>query len=110
VDLSLWVDLWYFIPEASKEAVTNLHTTPEDHDLTWEQMTTGGHCFLEYTQWLGWPEKHIKALALFFHNIEMSEYRERKIGEETLLLYQARVRLDWHDAFLQTSQLCMCFF
>jgi len=46
----------------------------------------------------GWPQKHIKALSLFFINLEMSPLRLEDQGEKVLLLYQARVRLHWHDA------------
>ena len=46
----------------------------------------------------GWGELHTTALAHFFLNIEMNDYRSRPNGERILLAYQARVRREWHDA------------
>jgi len=41
-----------------------------DKDLTWRQMTMGKNSMIHYMNKLGWPEKHINALASFYFQLE----------------------------------------
>ena len=49
-----------------------------------------------------WSEQSIEAFAQLFTHIEIHPYRQREYGERALIIYQARVRREWHD------QLKMC--
>lgn len=44
-----------------------------------------------------WTDKAVNAFAQFFTLLEMHPYRLREYGERALLVYQARVRREWHD-------------
>lgn len=39
----------------------------------------------------------MQAFAQFFMALEVHTYRQREHGERALLIYQARVRREWHD-------------
>jgi hypothetical protein len=121
-----FVELWYFSPEgckeASDEAKSNLEDTfgltrvddfvalkpvasarpsrkvIQDHSLEWRQFDLAKNSFLLYINKLSWPEKHQRALTMFFMNIVTHPYRSEPFGDRTLLLYAARVRRDWHDS------------
>ena len=53
---------------------------------------------MHHAQKARWPQSHLEGLASFFLSLELSELRVRPNGERILLVYQARVRRDWHDA------------
>ncbi|KAF8885493.1 hypothetical protein BD779DRAFT_1423642, partial [Infundibulicybe gibba] len=74
-----------------------------DEDLTWRQMSTGKNCLLASMDRVGWPQRHLLSLALFFHKLDCSPWRDRKNGDRILLLYQARARQDWHEALRATD-------
>ena len=61
-------------------------------------MSIGKTSFLIHISQAGWPEDLVDVLSHFYIQLEMHEMRSRKHGEEILLIYQARVRLSWHDA------------
>jgi hypothetical protein len=120
-----YIELWYFTQEGCLDALENHRFQAEDAlgfakvgdtlalkqlaavkasrnaikdaDLTWRQMTMARICFLQQAAAAGWPPSHVKALAEFFLNLEIHPTRNRKHGESILLLYQARVRRNWHD-------------
>jgi hypothetical protein len=121
-----FVELWYFTQEGCLDA-SDTHRTVADEafglskvdgfialkpiasfkasrsvlrdvDLTWRQMTMGKTSLLHHMARAGWSASHTTALAHFFLNLEMSDYRSRPNGERILLAYQARVRREWHDA------------
>jgi hypothetical protein len=63
-----------------------------DEQLNWEQFLDGNR---HYSRWLtpaGWPEDYVKVLSSFFWQIEIHDDKGIEEGQETLLLYQARVR------------------
>ena len=120
-----YIELWYFTQEGCLDALENHRFQAEDAlgfakvgdtlalkqlsavkasrnaikdaDLTWRQMTMGRICFLQHATTAGWPPSHVKALAEFFLNLEIHPSRTRKYGENILIIYQARVRRNWHD-------------
>ena len=90
------VELLYFTPEGCTTVAEESRTTAEealmeldgfmalkpatffrasknvtkDKDLTWRQMTMGKKYLLHHMNKLGWPEKHINALAHFYFILE----------------------------------------
>ncbi|KAF8808794.1 hypothetical protein BYT27DRAFT_7255060 [Phlegmacium glaucopus] len=82
-------------PIASLKAAKNVI---RDRDLTWRQMTMGKNAMLHHMNKLGWPEKHINALAHFYFKLEDHPMRLRPNGDEILIIIQAVVRREWHDA------------
>lgn len=123
-----YVELWYFCPQGLQESAdANQNPTDSiafgfttgadgemgfkpantekasrsvvrDRDLTWRQMTMGKTAMLMQMTARGWPEKHIRALATFYVNLDIHPYRDRPNGEEILLLYQARARREFFDS------------
>jgi hypothetical protein len=122
-----FIDLYYFTTEGLAEAAASLRSTADDifgiekinstlalrsipsstasrnlikdEDLTWSQMTMAKNGLLQYAQNADWPKPYLQSLAAFFFKLESHEYRKHTRGEKTLILYQARVRFDWHEAF-----------
>jgi hypothetical protein len=120
-----YIELWYFTQEGCLDALENhcfqtkdtlgftkvgdtlalkqlsavkaSHNAIKDADLTWWQMTMGRICFLQHASAANWPSSHIKSLAKFFLNLEIHPTRNHKHGESILLIYQVRVRRNWHD-------------
>ncbi|KAG2043194.1 hypothetical protein BDR03DRAFT_1006071 [Suillus americanus] len=108
-----YVELWYFSPDGCKTMAEDAKTNADDafgltkvddfvalkpvtsfkasrkaiqdHTLEWRQFDLAKNSFLLYINKLNWPDKHQRALTMFFMNIQV------------LLLYAARVRRDWHD-------------
>lgn len=121
-----YIELWYFTEEGCQDAADYQHTTTDetfglskvdnflalravsaakasrhaikDMDLTWRQMTIAKNLLLSYMGRFKWPDEYTQSLAGFFINIELSDRRARPNGERTLIIYQARVRREWHDA------------
>ena len=120
-----FVELWYFTQEGCKDAaithctnaedafgVTNSndvltlrpitsvkaskHAIP-DEDLLFSQLMQVCILFMEYAQQVGWPEKHIKALVVFFWKLETHPKREDHNGDCTIINYAATVCRQWHD-------------
>ncbi|KAF8805058.1 hypothetical protein BYT27DRAFT_7213472 [Phlegmacium glaucopus] len=80
--------------------ITSLKATKnvvKDKDLSWRQMTMGKNSMLHHMSKLGWPEKHINALAHFYFKLEDHPMRLRPNGDKILLIFQAVVRREWHD-------------
>ncbi|KAF8897646.1 hypothetical protein BD779DRAFT_1388447, partial [Infundibulicybe gibba] len=128
LELYEYVELWYFTQEGCLEArksqraaaneaygITTLGPDElmalkpvasfkgstkaiPDQDLTWRQMSTAKNCLLASMAKVGWPERYLLSLALFFHHLDCSPWRVRMNGDQILLRYQARVRQDWHEA------------
>ncbi|KAG2154222.1 uncharacterized protein EDB93DRAFT_1239585 [Suillus bovinus] len=120
-----YVELWYFSPDGCKETSDEAKSTADDtfgfakvddfvalkpvasfkasrkaiqdHSLEWRQFDLAKNNFLLYINKLNWPEKHQRALTMFFMNIVAHPSRSEPFGERALLLYTARVRRDWHD-------------
>jgi hypothetical protein len=44
-----------------------------------------------------WSTKAINTFAQLFTQLELHPYRQREFGERALIIYQARVRCEWHD-------------
>ncbi|KAG5633492.1 hypothetical protein H0H81_007337 [Sphagnurus paluster] len=114
-----YVELWYFTREGCTKAQDYIHTTADDAlglehvgntialwqiasvkasknvvkdvDLTWQQLNQGKNNFLEYIQKVEWPAKHIKALTMFFVNLELHPIMNQPGGEVVLIAYQACV-------------------
>jgi hypothetical protein len=126
-----YVELWYFSPEGCRDASDNSRALAEDafgltkvdglvafkpvssfkasqralqdHDLSWRQFDMAKTSFLIHIQKLGWPDKHLDALAVFFTVITNHEHRLRPRGEKTLLRYASFVRREWHDRLAQNE-------
>jgi hypothetical protein len=121
-----YVELWYFTAEGCTDAAHNQRTVAEeafgltqkdnfislkplssfrasrnvikDQDLNWRQFETAKTAFLIHATRAAWPEDHRDALASMWDDLQNHEYRHRPHGERTLLLYQARIRKEWHDS------------
>jgi hypothetical protein len=87
-------DVVSFRPVSALKASKNVI---QDIDLTWRQMEIAKTTLIQHVTKHGWAEKAITALAQFFMNLEVHHYRQRAYGEHALLVYQARVRRNWHD-------------
>ncbi|KDQ16961.1 hypothetical protein BOTBODRAFT_106316 [Botryobasidium botryosum FD-172 SS1] len=84
-----------FRPVDSFRASRNLIA---DENLTWRMFEIGHYRLLNLIKAHHWPPGNIKMLSSFFATIQYSEYCSRPNGECALLLYQAAVRREWHDA------------
>ena len=120
-----YVELWYFSPDGCRETADEAKSSADgtfgftkvedfvalkpvasfkpsrkaiqDHSLDWRQFDLAKNSFLIYINRLNWPEKHQRAITMFFMNIVSHLQRSEPFGERALLLYAARVRRDWHD-------------
>jgi hypothetical protein len=75
---------------ASKNAIP-------DAELNFWQMSMAKNTLIELMSKHRWTAKAITAFAQFFTRLELHPYRQREQGEKALIVYQARVRRDWHD-------------
>jgi hypothetical protein len=82
-------------PVASFRASKNVI---KDQDLTWRQMTMGKNSMIHHMNKLGWPEKHIDSFAHFYFQLDDHPMRELENGDEIILIFQATMRKEWHDA------------
>ena len=87
-------DLVALKPVASFKASRNVI---QDADLTWRQMNIAKNNMLRYMDLCGWPPRHSQSFAHFYFNLELDPMRARPNGEKVLILYQAKVRRQWHD-------------
>ncbi|THH15555.1 hypothetical protein EUX98_g9446, partial [Antrodiella citrinella] len=77
---------------ASKNAV-------QDSDLTFEQFVYAKSAYIESLHKSGWPATHVQALLTFFINLETHPIRQMgDVGKRAIVVYQARVRRQWHDS------------
>lgn len=74
-----------------------------DKDLTWRQMSIARASLLHYMSKTGWPDQHVVSLAEFYLNLESHPTRLEANGDAILLMYQAQVRREWHEALRSTS-------
>lgn len=58
----------------------------------------GKNEMLVYMAKLDWPKKHLEALANFFFNLEEHFLRRQPHGDNILIIFQAKVRREWHDS------------
>lgn len=126
-----YVELWYFTQEGCADVTQNQYTQSKDTfgltkidemvsfkpvsalrasknviqdiDLTWRQMEIAKTTLIQQITKCGWPEKTVLSFAHFFMNIEVHQYRQRTYREQALLIYQARVRHEWHDRMKQNQ-------
>ncbi|KAJ6622036.1 hypothetical protein B0H10DRAFT_1653070, partial [Mycena sp. CBHHK59/15] len=68
-----------------------------DENLTWGQFSIAKTRLLSAMEAAGWSATHRTTMAIFFYGLETHPFRLRKYGEKVLIIYQARVRRDWHD-------------
>ncbi|KAG1752596.1 uncharacterized protein EDB91DRAFT_1044842 [Suillus paluster] len=120
-----YVELWYFSPDGCKDTADEAKSSADgtfgftkvddfialkavaafkpsrkaiqDHSLEWRQFNMAKNSFLLYINKLNWPEKHQRAITMFFMNVVSHPQRAEPLGERALLLYAACVRWDWHD-------------
>lgn len=120
-----YVELWYFTPEGCSDA-SQFQTTQHDDafgltkvdefvtlksissvkasknvivdaDLTFRQISMAKNTLIPLMTKYQWTEKSINAFAQLFTQLELHPYRQREFGERALIIYQARVRREWHD-------------
>ena len=87
-------DLVALKPVASFKASWNVIL---DADLTWRQMNVAKNTMLRYIDLCSWPPKHTQSFAHFYFNLKLDPMRARPNGEKVLIIYQAKVRRQWHD-------------
>ncbi|KAJ7238030.1 hypothetical protein C8J57DRAFT_1087134 [Mycena rebaudengoi] len=69
-----------------------------DEDLTWEQMSVASMGLLKEMEVALWDEKYRQAFASFYYALQNHPYvRRGEPGKAVLLIYQARVRRNFHD-------------
>ncbi|KAK6987600.1 hypothetical protein R3P38DRAFT_2805784 [Favolaschia claudopus] len=68
-----------------------------DENLTWSEMSAAKTLLVKEMETAKWPKDYVMALAQFFYNLDNHVMRHEPHGEKTLLLFQARVRREWHD-------------
>jgi hypothetical protein len=74
-----------------------------DEDLNWRQMTMAKNNMLHHMGEEGWPDKHVVALATFFLRLDCHRLRQQPDGDAVLIIYQAQVRREWHEALKTTN-------
>ncbi|KAF8808521.1 hypothetical protein BYT27DRAFT_7096483 [Phlegmacium glaucopus] len=120
-----YVELWYLTPEGCTDATQHQLTQSDDTfgltkvddmvtlksvsslkasrnvvpdtELSFRQMSMAKNTFIPLMTKHQWSDKAINAFAQFFTQLELHPYRQREFGERALILYQARVRREWHD-------------
>ncbi|KAJ7926561.1 hypothetical protein B0H13DRAFT_1599493, partial [Mycena leptocephala] len=70
----------------------------KDRDLTWRQFSVGKNNMLTAMEKHDWSRDSLRTLAAFWYNLELHPQHIKPSGERILLTYQAKVRLEWHDA------------
>ncbi|KAG6883750.1 hypothetical protein C0993_004031 [Termitomyces sp. T159_Od127] len=69
----------------------------QDEDLTWEQLCIASTNFLKHIVIKKWPVNMMEAMhAFFFHLTNHKLCNEGVDDLKVLILYQARVRREWH--------------
>ncbi|KAF8800487.1 hypothetical protein BYT27DRAFT_7200087 [Phlegmacium glaucopus] len=120
-----YVELWYLTPEGCIDATQHQSTQNDDTfglskvddmvtlksvsslkasknvlpntELSFRQMSMAKNTFIPLMTKYQWSEKAISAFAQLFTQLELHPYRQRDFGERALIIYQARVRREWHD-------------
>ena len=70
-----------------------------DAELSFHQMSMAKNALVPLMMKYQWTPKSISTFAHFFTQLELHHYRQREFGERALVIYQARVRREWHDQF-----------
>ena len=71
-------------------------------DLSWVEMLQAKNVMLHFiAKSRAWPATHTEAFAVYYVNLELHPRKSVPFGEQALMLYQARVRQEWFDAFKQ---------
>jgi hypothetical protein len=120
-----FVELWYFTPEGCSDAsqlqltqhddtfgltkvddlvtlkpISSLKASKNvipDAELSFRQVSMAKNTLIPLMTKFQWSEKAINAFAQLFTQLELHPYRQREFGERALIIYQARVRREWHD-------------
>ena len=120
-----YVELWYFTPEGCSDATQHQPTQNEDAfglsrvnnmvalrsvasikasknvvpdaELSFRQMSMAKNAFILLMSKYQWSAKAINAFAQLFTQLELYPFCQREFGEQALIVYQARVRREWHD-------------
>jgi hypothetical protein len=120
-----YVELWYFTTEGCADATQHQLTQHEDAfgltkvdnmvtlksfsslrasksvipdaELSFRQMSMAKNAFIPLMTRYQWTEKAITSFAQLFTELELHPLRQREFGERALIIYQARVRREWHD-------------
>ncbi|KAF8812977.1 hypothetical protein BYT27DRAFT_7085493 [Phlegmacium glaucopus] len=120
-----YVELWYLTPEGCTDATQHQLTQNDDtfgltkvddmvtlksvsslkasknvipdNKLSFRQMSMAKNTFIQLMTKYQWSKKAINAFAHLFTQLELHPYRQREFGERALIIYQARVRREWHD-------------
>jgi hypothetical protein len=120
-----YVELWYLTPEGCSDAtqyqltqnedtfglsrVDNMVTLKSvssikasknvvpDTELSFRQMSMAKNTFIPLMSKYQWSEKAINSFAQLFTQLELHPLRQREFGEQAIIVYQARVRREWHD-------------
>jgi len=69
-----------------------------DKQLSFHQVMIAKSLLMEHMAAQGWPETHVYALAEFFLKMEGHKLRRLPFREAAVIIYQAEVRREWHDA------------
>lgn len=81
-----------------------------DANLSFRQMSSVKTALLQQITKFQWPNKAISVLAEFFTHLEVHPYQQHDFGEQDLLIYQALVRQNWHDAIKQNAAFNIALF
>ena len=120
-----YVELWYFTPEGCNDAtllqltqyddtfgltkvddmvslksISSLKASKNvvpDTELSFRQVSMAKNAFIPLMTKYLWSAKAINAFAQLFTQLELHPLRQREFGERALIIYQARVRREWHD-------------
>lgn len=76
-----------------------LRNAVRDETLTWRQFSMGSAALIEAMQQHLWDRAVIEQFIKFKYDIENHPSRSDHFGEQALILYYARVRRLWMDAF-----------
>lgn len=68
-----------------------------DAELSFRQMSMAKNAFIPLMAKYQWSAKAISAFAQLFTQLEMHPLRQQEYGEQALIVYQAKVRREWHD-------------
>ncbi|KAG6373154.1 hypothetical protein JVT61DRAFT_6770 [Boletus reticuloceps] len=84
------------------------HKVKDEH-LSWEEFSQAKYCKIVAMKQQEWPEERIKMVHNFWIAFEMHDWRHdtSEYCKKALLLYQGRIRTDWHKTLGTSAAFCL---
>lgn len=81
----------------SVASIKALKNVLPDAELSFHQMSMAKNAFIPLMTKYQWSNKAINSFVQLFTQLELHPYLQHEFGERALIIYQARVRREWHD-------------